>query len=67
MPAAWADIERLPGSYRQRSNGSRRLRVDRCRIVCIVDDSVATVDVLAIHRRRPYDYGDLDLLLKNLS
>jgi mRNA interferase RelE/StbE len=43
----------------------RRLRVDRWRIVYAVTDSGETVDVLAVRKRPPYDYGDLESLLKD--
>lgn len=40
-----------------------RLRIDRWRIVYTISDADQTVDVLAIRRRPPYDYGDLDALV----
>ena len=45
----------------------RRLRLDRWRIVYIVSDADETVDVLAVRKRPPYDYGDLAALLEGLS
>jgi mRNA interferase RelE/StbE len=44
-----------------------RLRLDRWRIVYLVTEADATVDVLAVRRRPPYDYGDLPDLLENLT
>lgn len=44
----------------------RRLRLDRWRIVYAITESEKWVDVLAVRRRPPYDYGDLQELLKNL-
>lgn len=41
----------------------RRFRLDRWRIVYAVPDQERVVDVLAVRRRPPYDYGDLDELL----
>ena len=37
----------------------RRLRLDRWRIIYAVTDAEETVDVLAVRKRPPYDYGDL--------
>jgi mRNA interferase RelE/StbE len=42
----------------------RRLRLDRWRIVYIIDEDHKTVDVLALRKRPPYDYGDLESLLQ---
>jgi mRNA interferase RelE/StbE len=44
----------------------RRLRLDQWRIVYAVTDSDTIVDVLAVRKRPPYDYGDLESLLKDL-
>jgi mRNA interferase RelE/StbE len=43
----------------------RRLRLDRWRIVYAVSDAEETVDVFAIRKRPPYDYGDLESILKD--
>ena len=40
-----------------------RVRLDRWRIVYGVSDDDRTVDVLAVRRRPPYDYGDLEALI----
>jgi mRNA interferase RelE/StbE len=40
-----------------------RLRLDKWRIVYLVSDTGNTVDVLAVRKRPPYDYGDLEQLL----
>jgi mRNA-degrading endonuclease RelE of RelBE toxin-antitoxin system len=42
----------------------RRLRLDKWRIVYAVDEANYIVDVLAIRKRPPYDYGDLGQLLR---
>jgi mRNA-degrading endonuclease RelE of RelBE toxin-antitoxin system len=42
----------------------RRLRLDKWRIVYTVSESDHVVDVLAIRRRPPYDYGDLGRLIQ---
>ena len=41
----------------------RRIRLDRWRIVYTIDEQERLVDVLAVRRRPPYDYGDLAELL----
>jgi mRNA interferase RelE/StbE len=43
----------------------RRLRIDRWRIVYAVTEAEQLVDILAVRKRPPYDYGDLDALLAN--
>ena len=43
----------------------RRLRIDRWRIIYVISEAEKIVDVLAIRKRPPYDYGDLDSLLKD--
>jgi mRNA interferase RelE/StbE len=42
----------------------RRLRLDKWRIVYVVTETDSTVDVLAVRKRPPYDYGDLAVLLE---
>lgn len=44
-----------------------RLRLDRWRVLYVVADAEETVDVLAVRKRPPYDYGDLSGLLEDLS
>jgi mRNA interferase RelE/StbE len=44
----------------------RRLRLDRWRIVYLVTESERTIDVVAIRKRPPYDYGDLERLLSEI-
>jgi mRNA interferase RelE/StbE len=41
----------------------RRLRIESWRIVYSVDEADQFVDVLAVRKRPPYDYGDLGELL----
>jgi mRNA interferase RelE/StbE len=43
----------------------RRLRLDRWRIVYIVADDERTIDIVAVRKRPPYDYGDSDALLND--
>ena len=40
-----------------------RLRLDRWRIVYGITEEDKVVDVLAVRKRPPYDYGDLEELL----
>ena len=37
----------------------RRIRLDRWRIVYTIDEDESTINVLAVRKRPPYDYGDL--------
>ena len=41
----------------------RRLRIDNWRVVYLVSDDEKTVDVVAVRKRPPFDYGDLGQLL----
>jgi mRNA interferase RelE/StbE len=43
----------------------RRLRLDRWRLVYAITEASEAVDVLAVRKRPPYDYGDLESLLKD--
>jgi mRNA interferase RelE/StbE len=43
-----------------------RLSLDRWRIIYTISESDQLVDVLAIRKRPPYDYGDLESLLKDI-
>ncbi len=45
----------------------RRLRMERWRIIYAVSEAERTVDVLAVRKRPPYDYGDLEQLLAELG
>lgn len=42
----------------------RRLRLDKWRIVYALTEADRIVDALAVRRRPPYDYGDLEQLLE---
>lgn len=44
-----------------------RLRLDRWRIVYAVSEKKRTVDVLAVRKRPPYDYGDLTELVAGIK
>jgi len=43
----------------------RRVRLDRWRVVYMVSEAEKKVDVIAVRRRPPYDYGDLGQLLQS--
>ncbi len=45
----------------------RRLRIERWRIVYAITEAELYVDVLAVRKRPPYDYGDLERLLEDLQ
>lgn len=45
----------------------RRLRMDRWRLIYAITDTDHIVDVLAVRKRPPYDYGDLATLLSGLD
>jgi mRNA interferase RelE/StbE len=45
----------------------RRVRLDRWRILYGVVENEGIVDVLAVRRRPPYDYGDLQRLVEDLG
>ena len=43
-----------------------RLRLDRWRVVYAITESDKAIDVLAIRKRPPYDYGDLEELIEEM-
>lgn len=45
----------------------RRLRLDRWRVLYSISEADLIVDVLAVRKRPPYDYGDLEQLLADIS
>lgn len=45
----------------------RRARMDRYRLIYVVDDDCEEVGVLAVRKRPPYDYGDLSEILFDLG
>jgi mRNA interferase RelE/StbE len=47
------------------SSEVRRLRLDRWRILYAISDEDGVIDVLAVRKRPPYDYGDLESFLKD--
>ena len=62
-----ADNPRPPKSRRLKTEGVTpelyRLRLDRWRIVYGITEEYKVVDVLAVRKRPPYDYGDLEELI----
>jgi len=57
------DVSELP----EFDSELRRVRLERWRIVYAVSKTEKIVDILAIRRRPPYDYGDLAELLGKLK
>jgi mRNA interferase RelE/StbE len=45
---------------------ARRIRLGKWRILYLLDETDHTVDVLAVRKRPPYDYGDLEQLLASV-
>jgi mRNA interferase RelE/StbE len=45
----------------------RRLRLDSWRVVYTITDDDKIIDVLTVRKRPPYDYGDLEELLKEIQ
>ena len=68
---ALADDPQPPQSKRLKAPelecGLQRLRLDKWRIVYAVTETDKAVDVLAVRKRPPYDYGDLGHLLEEAS
>jgi mRNA interferase RelE/StbE len=44
----------------------RRIQIHRWRIIYAVDDDACWVWILAVRKRPPYDYGDLNALLDRI-
>ncbi|XGV95425.1 MAG: type II toxin-antitoxin system RelE/ParE family toxin [Leptolyngbya sp. BL-A-14] len=44
-----------------------RLRLDSWRIIYVISQADKVIDVLAVRKRPPYDYGDLQTLLEQLE
>ena len=45
----------------------RRIRLERWRLVYVIDDQWEEIGILAVRRRPPYNYGDLPDLLAELD
>ena len=45
----------------------RRLRIERWRVVYVIDEEWELVTVLAVRKRPPYDYEDLEELLAEVE
>jgi mRNA interferase RelE/StbE len=45
----------------------RRLRLDKWRVLYAITEADKTVDVLAVRKRPPYDYGDLEELIEEID
>jgi mRNA-degrading endonuclease RelE of RelBE toxin-antitoxin system len=44
----------------------RRIRIDRWRVVYVIESDLSLVTVLAVRKRPPYQYEDLEELLKEV-
>ena len=68
--SALADMPRPATSkaltYLETQRELRRIRIDRWRVVYAVSEEEAAIDVIAVRKRPPYDYGDLAELLQRL-
>ena len=49
----------MPLEYPNVDRKFRRIRLDRWRIVYAIDETESAIDILAVRKRPPYDYGDL--------
>lgn len=61
-----------PGQSKQLQIGTSglllyRVRLDRWRVVYAVDETAQQIQVLAVRKRPPYNYDDLDELLERLE
>ena len=45
----------------------RRARLDRWRIVYLIDEESSTLSILTVRKRPPYNYNDLAELLRSLE
>lgn len=45
----------------------RRLRLEQWRVIYVIDEAWTEVGVLAVRKRPPYDYEDLEALLADLD
>lgn len=68
---ALADTPRPPSSkqlsYPQAARELRRIRIDRWRIIYAITEEEAALDIVAVRKRPPYDYGDLAELLASIA
>lgn len=62
---------RPPSSKALRLTGTphelRRVRLDRWRVVYLIDEAERLVSILTVRKRPPYDYSDLLELLRSLE
>ncbi len=56
----------IPDDMRQEGLEARRIRLDNWRIVYVIEESWDMITVLAIRKRPPYTYDDLQELLNKL-
>jgi mRNA interferase RelE/StbE len=58
-----AESKQLNTELAQDEREIRRVRIDNWRIVYLITEAEKTIDVVAVRKRPPYDYGDLSELL----
>lgn len=56
----------VPAEFASMSIEARRLRIDKWRVIYVIDNDWNAVIVLAIRKRPPYNYKDLPRLLQYL-
>ena len=62
-PLDFSEAEQPPGIEVE----VRRLRLEKWRVLYTIREADKVVDVLAVRKRPPYDYGDLGKLLRDLG
>ena len=58
-----SDSRQLDTEFAPQDCEVRRVRIDNWRIVYLIAEAEKTIDVVAVRKRPPYDYGDLAELL----
>lgn len=57
---------RLPPNFESMPIEARRLRIDKWRVIYVIDKEWDTIVILAVRKRPPYDYQDLTDIIKRL-
>ena len=58
-----SDSRQLETDFGQGEFEVRRVRIDNWRIVYLITEAEKIIDVVAVRKRPPYDYGDLTEVL----
>ena len=53
----------VPDDVREPHLEARRLRLGQWRILYVIDEALAQINILGVRRRPPYNYDDLEELL----